>query len=201
MRDTGETFRLATGIFYGQPQLGRAVGDLIANGFTRRQTYLAGTREALGTMMKETSAGSPRQFQPLYRLSDGVEVVTTSSVLLRRVLKEAAGREEENNFYSWLLPELFGRFSDHIRRNAIVLVVSAPDSGLHRRGSRILLRHSDHTVQTHEFSLMRACPTFVDHPAGSREGPQPGPGPVQPEGGATLTEVRACSLSLLNKDL
>lgn len=201
MREAGETFRLASGIFYRPPQLGRATGDLITKGFTWRQTYLAGTREALVTMTKEASAGSPRHLQPLYRLSDGVEVMTASGVLLRKLLKETASREGKNNFVcSWLLPELFDRFSDHIRKNAIVLVVSAPDSGLHRHGSRILLRHSDHTVQTHEFSLMRVCPTFVGQPAGSREGLQPEPGPVQPESGPTLTEVTAYSPSLLNKD-
>jgi hypothetical protein len=44
-----------------------------------------------------------------------------------------------------------------MRQRAIVLLVSAPDSGLQHRSSRILLRHSAHTVQTHEFTPARSA--------------------------------------------
>lgn len=156
MPDAGETFRLASGIFYRPPQLARAVSDLLAGGCTPSVMCLAGTREALGTIAQAASPRSARQLRPLYPLCDGVEVMATSGVLLRKLLKEAAWREGENSLpSSWLLPELFGRFTDHMRKNAIVLLVSAPDPGLQQHGSRILLRHSDHTVQTHEFSLVR----------------------------------------------
>jgi hypothetical protein len=82
----------------------------------------------------------------------------TSGALLRTLLKQASWREGAGKLDSaWLLPELFGRFSDHIRRNAVVLVISAPDPGLLQAGSRILLRHSAHPVQTHEFTLEQAA--------------------------------------------
>ena len=149
-----ETFRLASGIFYEPPRLGRAIGDLLAGGFRRREMCLAGTREALGRA-KALPVPS-RQLRPLYPLTPNVEVMATSGVLLRKLLKEAAWREGQSNVaFAWLLPELFGRFTDHIRRNAVVLLVSAPDPALQHQGSRILLRHSAHTVQTHEFSVAR----------------------------------------------
>lgn len=151
-----EIFRLASGIFYESPRLGRAIGDLIAGGFRRREMCLAGTRDALGSA--KALPVPPRQLRPLYPLAPNVEVMGTSGVLLRKLLREASWREGESHLASaWLLPELFGRFTDHIRENAIVLLVSAPDPALQLQGSRILLRHSVHTVQTHEFSLARSA--------------------------------------------
>jgi hypothetical protein len=151
------TFRLASGIFYAPSPLGHAVGDLLESGFKRREMCLAGTREALAGAQAGPQT-APRQLRPLYPLSGGVEVMGTSGALLRTLLKQASWREGAGKLDSaWLLPELFGRFSDHIRRNAVVLVISAPDPGLLQAGSRILLRHSAHPVQTHEFTLEQAA--------------------------------------------
>lgn len=162
MGEVGETFRLASGVFYEPGKLESAIGELQADGFTRQDLCLAGTREALGSIVQRAS--SPilaligkvldyRQLRPLFPLLDSVEVVATSGALLRKLLKEAAwsnGGQELSS--SWLLPELFGRFTEHMRQNAVVLLVSAPDATLQYRSSRVLLRHSAHTVQTHEFT-------------------------------------------------
>jgi hypothetical protein len=157
MPNPAATFRLASGIFFGPLQLGEAIDGLLTGGFRRRDMCLAGTRTALGSV-KEDLQGVPRQLRSLYPLAQGVEVVGTSGVLLRKLLKEAAWRESESALRSaWLLPELFGRFTEHIRRGAVVLLVSAPDAGLLQAGCRILLRHSTHPVQTHEFTLARSA--------------------------------------------
>jgi hypothetical protein len=153
---TKENFRLASGIFYEPPRLGCAIGDLLAGGYRRREMCLAGTRTALGNA--KALPVPTRQLRPLYALATTVEIMGTSGVLLRKLLKQAAWREGESNLASaWLLPELFGRFTDHIRGNAIVLLLSAADPALQHQGCRILLRHSTHTVQTHEFSLARSA--------------------------------------------
>jgi hypothetical protein len=167
MGEIGEIFRLASGIFYEPTKLESAIADLLADGFTKRDMCLAGTREALSDIVRPTarpafsSIGSSldrRRLRPLYPLFDNVEVVATSGVLLSRLLKEAAWTKGEQRLSSsWLLPELFGRFTDHMRQHAIVLLVGASDSGLQHRSSRILLRHSAHTVQTHEFTPARSA--------------------------------------------
>ena len=124
-----EIFRLEIGIFYEPPRLGRAIGDLLAGSFRKRELCLAGTREPLGSV--RAFAVPRRQLRPLYPLAPHIEVMTTSGVLLRKLLKEAAWRERESKFASaWLLPELFGNFTEHIRANAIVLLASAPDPSL-----------------------------------------------------------------------
>lgn len=167
MSEVGETFRLASGVFYEPRKLESAIAEFHADGFTRRDMCLVGTREALGSIVQQTSRPvlsligktlDYRRLRPLYPLFDNAEVVATSGVLLRKLLKEAAWSDREQELSSsWLLPELFGRFTDHIRQKAIVLLVSAPDSGLQHRSSRILLRHCAHTVQTHEFTPARSA--------------------------------------------
>jgi hypothetical protein len=164
MAEVDDTFRLASGVFYEAPKLGSAVADLLANGFTRRDMCLAGTRDAISGVMQPAGPAVPalggsldyRRVRPLYPLIDNVEVVATSGALLRKLLKEATWSQGDRELTSsWLLPDLFARFTDHVRQNAVVLLVSAADSGQQHRSSRILLRHSAHTVQTHEFTPMR----------------------------------------------
>jgi hypothetical protein len=99
--------------------------------------------------------------RPLYPLVDNAEVVASNGILLRKLLRQANWRLGERELSSsWLLPDLFSRFSEHMRQNAVVLLVSAGDSNLQHRSSRILLKHSAHTVQTHEFTPMRPPEPF-----------------------------------------
>lgn len=168
MGEADDTFRLASGVFYEPPKLESAVADLHANGFTRRDMCLAGTREALSGIIRP-GADFPvvggtldyRRVRPLYPLVDNAEVVASNGILLRKLLRQANWRLGERELSSsWLLPDLFSRFSEHMRKNAVVLLVSAGDSNLQHRSSRILLKHSAHTVQTHEFTPMRPPEPF-----------------------------------------
>jgi hypothetical protein len=128
----GETFRLASGLFYEPQPLDAAIADLVAAGFTRGDMCLAGTRRALAmvggraALLTPAHAAGRRRLRPLFPLSPDLEVVGTSGILLRKILKEAARHEGDQKLSTaWLLPELFGRFTDQMRRNAIVLLVSA----------------------------------------------------------------------------
>jgi hypothetical protein len=164
MAPVDETFRLASGIFYEPAQLESAVTDLVAAGFTKEDLCLAGTHAAhsvIGFSTREAAiavqhAADCSRLRPLYPMADKVEVLATSGALLRKLLKEAPWCEAEQELTAaWLLPDLFGRFTEHIRQNAIVLLVSAPNPAQQHRSARILLKRSAHTVQTHEFSLSR----------------------------------------------
>jgi hypothetical protein len=165
MDDADDTFRLASGVFYEPRALGSVVADLHANGFKRRDMCLAGTRPALSGVMQPESPAFPvlgsleyGRVRPLYPLPGDVEVVGTNGVLLRKLLREAAWTQGDRALTSsWLLPDVFARFTDHVRQNAVVLLVSSADSGQQHRSCRILLRHSADTVQTHEFTPSRGA--------------------------------------------
>ncbi len=164
MDNADDTFRLASGVFYEPQGLGSVIADLHANGFKRRDMCLAGTRKALSGVMPPESPAFPMlggsldsgRVRSLYPLLGDVEVVGTNGVLLRKLLKEATWTQGDRTLASsWLLPDVFARFTDHVRRNAVVLLVSSADSGQQHRSCRILLRHSADTVQTHEFTPAR----------------------------------------------
>ncbi len=92
------------------------------------------------------------QFQPLSPLAENQDVVATSGDLLHTLLNYARQHGSAGAPRTSPLQELLAQSSDHIGHGAIALLISAPDPLLHHRSSRILLRHSAHTVQTHEFT-------------------------------------------------
>jgi hypothetical protein len=117
-----------------------------------------GTRTALARLHADVTEAS-RQLRAVNVLWDEIEVMGTSGVLLEK-LEKAAQRENESRFNSdGLLSGLFAKFTEHIRHNAVVLTVSAADSGSLQSGSLILLQHSTHPVQTHEFTLIHPTKT------------------------------------------
>ena len=166
MDNADDTFRLASGVFYEPPRLGSVIADLHANGFKRRDMCLAGTRQALSGVLQPESPAFPMlggsldsgRVRSLFPLLGDVEVVGTNGVLLRKLLREATWTQGDRPLTSsWLLPDVFARFTDHVRQNAVVLLVSSADSGQQHRSCRILLRHSADTVQTHEFTPTRTA--------------------------------------------
>ena len=157
MGESADPFRLAIGVFHEPARLESAISDLFANNFAARDMCLVGTRQAFGRLLPMPVAEPGRahltgQLQPLSPLADDPEVVATAGDLLSTLLSHARWQDGTNTPRSSPLQELLARSSDHIGHGAIALLVSAPDPALQHRSSRILLRHSAHTVQTHEFT-------------------------------------------------
>lgn len=159
MGENADPFRLAIGVFHEPQRLESAITDLFADNFDPRDLCLVGTRQAFDRLMPMAGAAVPEparalltgQFQPLSPLGENQDVVATSGDLLRTLLSHAKWYGARTPRSS-PLQELLARSSDHIGHGAIALLVSAPDPLRQHRSSRILLRHSAHTVQTHEFT-------------------------------------------------
>jgi hypothetical protein len=157
MGDSADPFRLAIGVFHEPERLESAISDLFADDFAARDMCLVGTRHAFDRLLPEPVAEPgraqlTRQLQPLSQLADGPEVVATAGDLLVALLSHARWQDGANAPRSSPLQDLLARSSEHIGAGAIALLVSAPGPLLQHRSSRILLRHSAHTVQTHEFT-------------------------------------------------
>jgi hypothetical protein len=157
MGESADPFRLAIGVFHEPERLKSAISDLFADNFAARDICLIGTRQAFDRLLP-MPVGEPGraqlagQLQPLSPLADDPEVVATSGDLLVSLLSHARWQVGANAPRSSPLQELLARSSEHIGHGAIALLVSAPDPLWQHRSSRILLRHSAHTVQTHEFT-------------------------------------------------
>jgi hypothetical protein len=161
MGESAGPLRLAIGVFDEPERLEGAITDLFADNFTARDMCLVGTRRAFDTLIPApASPAAPdprtllsRQLQPILPLVQDQELVATSGELLGMLLiggKWNLGASTLST--SGLLPELLGKSTGEIGEGAIALLVSAPDPLRQHRSSRILLRHSAHTVQTHEFT-------------------------------------------------
>ena len=162
MSDDHNTIRLAIGAFYAPDKLDASILDLFANGLATREICLAGTRRAFQHVVYGSSGYAyhersallrARPLQPLTISSDDRQLLATSGIVQRTLLQEASRRTAgaASTDLLWLLGNGAG-LTEHLRAGAIALVVCAPTPDLQHRSSRILLRHSDHTVLTHEFT-------------------------------------------------
>jgi hypothetical protein len=161
MAITGDKLRLAVGIFYEPPRLSRAIAELFAEGVGAQDMCLVGMPSAFeaarhdeivadGGQVAGVLAGF--QLHNLGNLIDGCQLSASSGALLRTLLKHAKWSKGDQRVRTdWLWPELCARLTDHIRQGALVLIVGAPTLSSQHQCSRTLLRHSAHTVQTHEF--------------------------------------------------
>lgn len=157
MGESADPFRLAIGVFHEPERLDGAISDLFADSFAARDMCLIGKREAFDRLLPASvvELGKVRfagRLEALSPLADDSEVVATAGDLLSTLLSHAKWQGDSHVPRSSPLQELLARSSEHIGHGAIALLVSAPDPTLQHRSSRILLRHSAHTVQTHEFT-------------------------------------------------
>jgi hypothetical protein len=162
------TYRLAIGAFQTSDALDASIMDLFASGLTTRDLCLIGTRQAFQDIVHEPADYAfhersallrARPLKPLAVKAGDLELLATSGAAQRALLPEAG-----HNGRGLLLTGFVGSL-DHVdeltqelRRHAIALLVSAPTLALQQRSSRILLRHSHHAVQTHEFTSSPPAP-------------------------------------------
>jgi hypothetical protein len=156
--DASKMFRFAVGVFYDTGNLASALTEL-GNGAIVAETCMVGTPAAmhrLAASVEEvrTRAGNLKALAPGLASFD---LIVTDGRLLNTLLDygKPAG-DGATAGHGWLLADLLGALAEHLRNGAIALFVSAPDFGRQRSASRVLLRHSAHTVQTHEFTARQS---------------------------------------------
>ena len=154
------TLWLSVGVFDSCPPLERAIAELHQEGFTNRELCLLGTSAAFAEMVRRPDGHTmPRTGRALYKrerqllpwLSENVEVLATSGILLRMLMAQAAAERDDDSHASssHLIEELCRKMNEHFNQDAIALLVSACDQNQQNQGVRVLLRNSFHTVQTY----------------------------------------------------
>jgi hypothetical protein len=154
MDDASNMFRFAVGVFYESWGLANALSEL-GNGAILAETCMVGTPSAMQDFAADSEIVRSRagEFKVLGPDLASFDLVATDGQLLDTLLDY--GRPPSDGVapgHGWLLPDLFGGLAGHLRNGAVALFVSAPDFGRQRRASRVLLRYTAHTVQTHEFT-------------------------------------------------
>lgn len=155
MQDASKTFRLAIGTFCDVQELASTVAELLGDGVTADEIGLVGTSQAIDAFraaLRKASNGLPAAgIRALAPHVNGIELVATDSRLVRKLLDLTSAPDGAGAAHHWLLSDLFGGLTERLREGAIALLIGAEDTAHQRRGSRILLRNTSHTVQVHEF--------------------------------------------------
>jgi hypothetical protein len=158
MDDASNMFRFAVGVFYESGNLASALGEL-DNGAILAETCLIGTPAAMRGFAANSETVRSRAGSLKVVAGDvaGLDLMATDGQLLHTLLDYGKpSGDGVDATHGWLLADLLRSLAEHLRSGAIALFVSAPDFGRQRRASRVLLRQTAHTVQTHELTARRA---------------------------------------------
>jgi hypothetical protein len=149
--------RLVTIVLQGPEQVVPALADLAQSGFSTSQMGLLAYPHAFLELHKTSTKSGDGETALSYLLAvAGVAIEVEKSkplefrcgVELAGLLASRSGAKEPD----WLLPEGRSSLAAHARTGATVLFVSAHDAGQQSKGTRLLLHHGRHGLQTHEFS-------------------------------------------------
>ena len=166
---TGETdiYRLSIAALEVPAALREAVDELCANRFTPQELCIAGLPAAIGAVRSAVDAaplgpGAPLSsllgVEPLGIVGGATPVLATSNRLLTTLKNPGAVSALTAPVAGgscWLSPPLRTKLMDHMLTGDVVLLAGPVSREQWVLGTRVLLRHSRHPVQSYEFSRPR----------------------------------------------
>lgn len=156
------TYRLAIGLFSEHPPLFRALDDLCVQGLEGECLCLIGRSERL---KPQTFDGVDRDaYLRSGHLFDGARDVdglfpparcaaSTGPLLDELCAPIPFPAAERERYPMWLTRNQYDRLHSHVQDGGFVLIVSSATPTQQDASSRILLRHSQNGVQTHDFTV------------------------------------------------
>lgn len=156
------TFRLAIGLFSDVPPLRHVIADLAAQGLDQRSLCLIGSAVALSNGALTDGDGEAaslytalvRELRDFEGLFSSAALKASAGPLLDDLCeldlpKQGSYRPRPG----WLSDGQRRRLEHQLLNGSLVLIVSSETSEQQDASCRILLRHSRHGVQTHDFTL------------------------------------------------
>lgn len=157
-------FRLAIGLFSEAQPLWHVLSDLSGQGIDAHSLCLVGQPHSLRPEFLLAKGYEPHQafrslFEDLWDLDgvfDDAACKVSAGPLVEDLWGSASG-EVSGAVPGWLSDVQRRRLRDHLANGVLVLVVSSESPSQQDASCRILLRHSQHGVQTHDFSIQPAA--------------------------------------------
>jgi len=151
--------RIALLPFDEADDLSTAAQDLVMNGFSASQFCVLGQHDKLlvidgapGESVAAPGMLADLWLDPAHEIKfKGLGHIGIRCGDAAAVLFGDAGRQYEQP--DWMKPELVGTIARSIERGRLILLVAAHSATQHALGARLLLRHGNHDLQTHEFSV------------------------------------------------
>lgn len=158
-------YRLTIAAFDDPERLWDALEELQANRFTSRDLCLAGTPAAIDTMRRALDIKHGRRHglaslfvdvAPIVSICADVKLVATASPLMAGLINGSPDAARRHSTECWLTPRLCAILIDHMKDGAVLLSASADSTAQQTVSSRILLKQSRHSVQSHDFMWPKA---------------------------------------------
>lgn len=159
MQAVARTYRLAIGLFDGHPPLFKALDDLALQGLCDDSLCLIGHEQHIrpGHDAADTMARNVGLFEGLRLVAElfpPVPCAASAGALFDDLCAPlsfpAASRER---YPMWLTSHQYERLQGHVGEGGLILIVSSTTPTQQDASSRILLRHSQNGVQTHDFTV------------------------------------------------
>jgi hypothetical protein len=155
----GTRFRVSILPFEDANRLWLAASELIYAGFSAAQFGLLGSQQSFETCPSRLVLPTRLQLE-----LDGLLAVPPIRVRLASgdVFEMRCGRSADGLFTAlendcveagWMRPDLARRLAIDVASGCFVLVVASTTAIQHALGARLLLRHGQRNLQTHEFSV------------------------------------------------
>ena len=153
--------RFAIAAFDNGENLLEALAELMERGLERQQIGIVARASVLVNLERNVELGRPNYTgaasiiadveSTSARIDDDVILVTRNSFWqsVSSFLFQASNGLVAAH---WMTPQLRDDLAGYIRNGAIILGVSADTLDQQRQSTRVLLEHSSHRVQTHEFT-------------------------------------------------
>jgi hypothetical protein len=147
--------RLAMGSFSDPATLAATLSELLQSGVKYSELCLVGTRQAFKAIGEKIDHRTTSVVAGLLQIPDGPsilsmeqgELLATPGPVRQMLVSDASGGVSHGGVLGNK-----GSFARLLGNHAIVLLVNTATAELHKSSSRVLLRHSSHIVQTHEFT-------------------------------------------------
>lgn len=162
-----DVFRLSMAALEVPAALRDAVDELCANRFTPQDLCIAGLPAAIGSIRSVVDA-APKDsgtrlssllgVEPLGLVGGSTPILATSNRLLtslKNPLPGAPGASSPSAGTCWLPPPMRAKLLDHMLTGDVMLLAGPVSRDQWVLGTRVLLRHSRHPVQSYEFSRPR----------------------------------------------
>lgn len=165
MAAPAKTYRLSIGAFSDPGPLSAALRDLSGQGMSIASLCLIGPRDVLLDNGWWHGLGTPdAPFRSLHAsirampgLFDLQSCAVTTGALFDEVFETSVSRcDGLSTCPAWFSEAQYSRLLSNIRSGRVVLLVSSESPHQQDASTRSLLRHSQHGVQTHDFTLHAA---------------------------------------------
>ena len=163
LQDEPTRVRISLLAFDDAAPLWRAAHDLLINGFKAGQFCLIGLPSELAKLELPSTLSDDLRYALTVLIAEPstLDLPSTGATVETRCGRHAASlfvsAGDHHSQAMWISSELGRSLANDTALGRVVLLVTSHSADQHAFGARLLLRHGNHDLKTHEFSMPRSA--------------------------------------------